>query len=47
MMNTTEMVTDVGSILTGDRAVEEGLIDEVGSLNKVIDKLYKMIENNG
>lgn len=47
MMNTTEMVTDVGSILTGDKAVDEGLIDEVGNLNKVIDKLYKMIENNG
>lgn len=47
MMNTTEMVTDVGSVLTGDRAVKEGLIDEVGSLSNVIDKLYKMIEKNG
>lgn len=47
MMNTTEMVTDVGSVLTGDRAVKEGLIDEVGSLSDVIDKLYKMIEKNG
>lgn len=44
MMNTGEMVTDVGSILTGDRAVSEGLIDEVGTLNNVIDGLYRLIE---
>ena len=44
MMNTGEMVTDVGSILTGDRAVSEGLIDEVGTLSNVIDGLYRLIE---
>lgn len=47
MMNTKEMVTDVGSVLTGERAVEEGLIDEIGTLSEVIDGLYKMIENKG
>ena len=47
MMNTEEMVTDVGSVLTGERAVKEGLIDEVGTLSEVISGLYKMIENNG
>lgn len=44
MMNTDELVTDVGTVLTGERAVEEGLIDEIGSLNTVIEGLYKLIE---
>lgn len=44
MMNTNELVTDVGTVLTGKMAVEEGLIDEVGSLNKVIEGLYSLIE---
>ena len=47
MMNTGEMVTDVGSILDGETAVKEGLIDAVGSLSKVIDGLYDLIENQG
>ena len=44
MMNTEEMVTDVGSVLTGEQAVEEGLIDGIGSLGSVIEKLYELIE---
>lgn len=44
MMNTKEMVTDVGSVLSGEKAVEVGLIDEIGTLNNVIESLYKMIE---
>ena len=46
MMNTEEMVTDVGSVLSGERAVKEGLIDEIGTLNTVIEGLYSLIENN-
>lgn len=45
MMNTGEMVTDVGSVLTGGQAVSEGLIDEVGTLGIVLDGLYELIEN--
>lgn len=45
MMNTGEMVTDVGSVLSGERAVKEGLIDSIGTLNQVIESLYKIIEN--
>lgn len=45
MMNTGEMVTDVGSVLTGEKAVSEGLIDSLGSLSDVINCLYDMIEN--
>ena len=37
MMNTKELVTDVGTGLTGETAVKEGLIDEVGSLSQVIE----------
>lgn len=46
MMNTGEMVTDVGSVLDGERAVSEGLIDGLGTLNEVISCLYNMIEKN-
>ncbi len=46
MMNTGEMVTDVGSVLTGERAVESGLIDGIGSLSFVLDELYSLIEND-
>ena len=45
MMNTGEMVTDVGSVLTGGQAVSEGLMDEIGTLSVVLDGLYKLIEN--
>ena len=47
MMNTGEMVTDVGSVLSGEKAVEVGLIDEIGNLSQVIDGLYKLIDNKG
>ncbi len=44
MMNTGEMVTDVGSVLSGEMAVKEGLIDRIGTLDKVIEGLYDLIE---
>lgn len=44
MMNTKEMVTDVGSVISGEQAVEVGLIDEIGTLNHVISSLYDMID---
>ncbi len=47
MMNTGELVTDVGSVLCGSAAVKEGLIDSLGGLNDAINKLYSLIENNG
>lgn len=46
MMNTGELVTDVGSTLSGKKAVNEGLIDSLGTLSEVLDCLYKMIEQN-
>ena len=44
LMNTGELVTDVGSVLSGNAAVETGLIDSLGSLSDVIACLYDMIE---
>ena len=46
MMNTGEMVTDVGSVLSGEKAVDTGLIDNIGTLSDVLDGLYSLIEDN-
>ena len=46
MMNTNELVTDVGTVLDGQKAVSEGLIDSIGTLGEVIDALYEIIEKN-
>ena len=43
MMNTGEMVMDVGTVLDGKRAVNEGLIDHLGGLSDALDMLSKMI----
>lgn len=46
MMNTGELVTDVGTTLSGEKAVNEKLIDSLGTLSEVLDCLYKMIEKD-
>ena len=43
-MNTQELVMDVGTVLDGADAVEEGLIDSLGTLSEAIDCLYGMID---
>ncbi len=45
LMNTEELVLDVGSVVEGEKAVELGLIDSIGSLGEAMDCLYNMIEN--
>lgn len=45
LLNTGEMVTDMGTVLDGKMAVKEGLIDSIGTLSDVLDSLYKMIES--
>lgn len=45
-LNTGELATDMGSVLDGEDAVNEGLIDRLGSLHEALDALYKMIEDN-
>ena len=42
-MNTQELVMDVGTVLDGPDAVEEGLIDSLGSLSDAMDCLTGMI----
>lgn len=44
MMNTGELVMDVGSVLNGEDAVKEGLINNLGSLSDAIECLYEMID---
>lgn len=44
LMNTGELVMDVGSTLNGEDAVAEGLIDYLGGLSDAIQCLYDMIE---
>ena len=46
LMNTEELVLDVGSVVEGAKAVEIGLIDSLGSLGDAMDCLYGMIENS-
>lgn len=46
MMNTQELVLDVGSVLEGKKAVELGLIDELGGLSNAMECLYSIIENS-
>ncbi len=41
-----ELVMDVGTVLDGEQAVAEGLIDELGSLSDAIEWLYNEIERN-
>lgn len=45
MYETDEIANDVGTILIGQEAVECGLIDEVGGLDKAIAKLYELMES--
>ena len=46
-MNTDELATDVGSVLDGEDAGKEGLIDSLGSLSDAIAALYAMIDESG
>lgn len=44
MMDTDELANDVGSIIDGRRAVEIGLIDDLGGIGEAVATLRKMIE---
>ncbi|MBE6794600.1 MAG: peptidase S14 [Ruminococcaceae bacterium] len=44
VFNTGELVMDIGTILEGKEAVDEGLIDSVGTLSEAMDTLYDMID---
>ena len=44
MMNTSELVLDMGTVIDGETAVKEGLIDRLGGLSDAVDALYELIE---
>lgn len=44
MLDPTQLVKDVGTMLEGADAVREGLIDEVGGISQAFEKLHSLIE---
>lgn len=44
MMETEVLTKDVGSVLEGKEAVDEGIIDEVGGISQAIQKLHALID---
>ncbi|MBQ4179203.1 MAG: ATP-dependent Clp protease proteolytic subunit [Ruminococcus sp.] len=43
VLNTGELVMDVGTVLDSERAVAEGIIDSVGTVSDAIEALYEMM----
>ncbi len=43
MLETGELTKDVGSVLVGKQAVDEGIIDAVGGISDAFEKLRKMM----
>ena len=46
MMETGVLTKDVGTILVGQEAVEEGIICEVGGIKDAVAKLHEMVEKH-
>ncbi len=46
VLNTGELVMDIGTILEGEEAVDEGLIDAVGTVSDATEALYDMIKHS-
>ncbi len=46
MMNTQMLSKDLGTVIVGEEAVEEGLIQSVGGMKEALDKLRYCIKNN-
>jgi ATP-dependent protease ClpP protease subunit len=44
MVNTQMLTKDLGTILVGSQAVEEGIIDAVGGISDAFARLYQLIE---
>ena len=44
MLETTELTKDVGSVLVGEQAVQEGIIDEVGGISDAYKKLQELMK---
>ncbi len=46
MMNNEQLVKDIGSMLVGEEAVKEGLIDAVGGVHEAMECLHRLIKEN-
>lgn len=46
MLHIGQQVKDVGTILSGEKAVKEGLVDEMGGIKEAIDKLIEKINQS-
>ena len=46
MLNAEELVNDIGSILIGEKAVDTGLINEIGSIGDALKKLKALTEKH-
>ena len=44
MLDSSQLVKDVGTMLEGEQAVKEGMIDEVGGIKEAFAKLHSLIE---
>ena len=47
MLSRDEMTTDLGTVLDGNAAVSEGLIDQLGSLSDALDYLKNRVKEQG
>ncbi len=45
MLDSSQLVKDVGTMLEGEQAVHEGLIDEVGGMKEALKKLHELIDS--
>lgn len=43
MLKTGELANDVGTVLFGEEAVKNGIIDDLGGLSEALSKLYELI----
>ena len=46
MLNTGMLTKDLGTILVGHQAVEEGIINEVGGISDAVQRLHFMINES-
>lgn len=44
MLNTGMLTKDLGTILVGEQAVKEGIINEVGGIKDALNKLYQLLD---
>ena len=45
MLKTDEIATDMGSVIDGEQAVKEGLIDRLGGISEALEELENRIQS--